>query len=672
MIGSAALLLMVLLHSVAARAQEASSSSSSSSTTSSSSSSSTSSSSSLSSSSTSSSSSLSSSSSSYSRPSSWFVDVPAGAYYDEAATALLRAGALEGAAYLRPADYATRAEMMKMLVLLNDENLVYPQKPNFNDVPTSAWYYTYIETAAAAGWVKGDDDCYQRLIPCKGRPEANINRAEAATLLMRAFGYEPLALAPRFSDVSTSAWYDRAIQAAADHCILQGDEGTGRVRPGALMNRAEMITMFRRAQQDLEYGVDCGVSRPAVTSVSVDDETHLRVVFNVDLAVARAENVQRYRLVRASDGTEIEVEEAEVLTDRSVRLTISSALRADTRYTLSYDQLSTTAGAFFTGSFGFDTEDDVVSAHISGVTVVSPTQIEISFNEDVDETNVENTSRFSVRRIGNSSGALVVQSSVRLSGRRVQLTLANALVSGASYQLKGTGLLTTAGTSFDGNFNFGGVTSQPASLIQSITALSSTRLRVAFKSDLDAARLGEAGRFVLASSGGTVVVATVGNILDRSADLYLESPLAAQAVYRLSANGMLTADGATLSDSSTFVYDLDDATLKATLNGSQQVPASASMGTGSGTFTLQKEGLRYDISVLNLASSITDAHFHLGAPGVSGAVVFPITFNGNTATGIWTNLTDDQRTAILRGNVYVNIHTTTYPDGEIRGQVVAQ
>ncbi len=631
-IGSAALLLVLLLHSVSARAAESSSS----------------------------------------RPSSWFIDVPTGAYYDEAASALLQAGALEGATYLRPADYATRAEMMKMLVLLNDMELVTPQRSNFNDVPTGAWYSTYIETAAAAGWVKGDDDCYQRLIPCKGRPEANVNRAEAATLLMRAFGYEPLALAPRFSDVSTDVWYNRAIQAAADHCVLQGDEGMDRVRPGALMNRAEMIAMFRRAQQDLEYGTDCGVSRPAATSVSIDNETHLRVAFNVDLTASRADDAQRYRLVRAAGGGEIEVEQAEVLADRSVRLVLSSALRVGTRYLLSYEQLSTTAGAFFTGSIGFESTDVVAGAHISGVTVLSPSQIELTFNEDVDEVNVENASRFAIRRISGGSGSLTVQEVVRLSGKRVYMTLTGALVSGASYEVTGTGLRTVAGSSFNSAFTFGGIASQPASLIQSITPLSSTRLRVAFKSDLDADRLAEAGRFVLVSSGGTVMVATVGNILYRSADLYLESPLTPQAIYRLSANGLLTANGASISDSATFLYDLQTAAFRASLNGAQQVPTTASAGTGSGTFTLQDDGLRYDITVQNLASSITDASFRIGAPGTAGSSVFPVTFNGNTASGVWPNLTDEQRAAVLRGDVYVTVQTTTYPAGEIRGQLLVR
>jgi hypothetical protein len=37
--------------------------------------------------------------------------------------------------------------------------------------------------------------------------------------------------------------------------------------------------------------------------------------------------------------------------------------------------------------------------------------------------------------------------------------------------------------------------------------------------------------------------------------------------------------------------------------------------------------------------------------------------------GTWANLTAEQRNWLLDGQIYVNVHTATYPNGEIRGQV---
>jgi len=43
-------------------------------------------------------------------------------------------------------------------------------------------------------------------------------------------------------------------------------------------------------------------------------------------------------------------------------------------------------------------------------------------------------------------------------------------------------------------------------------------------------------------------------------------------------------------------------------------------------------------------------------------------FRANAAIGI--NSIDDVIQAVANGNAYVNIHTTTFPGGEIRGQLV--
>ncbi|MGE5365248.1 MAG: CHRD domain-containing protein [Bacteroidota bacterium] len=107
----------------------------------------------------------------------------------------------------------------------------------------------------------------------------------------------------------------------------------------------------------------------------------------------------------------------------------------------------------------------------------------------------------------------------------------------------------------------------------------------------------------------------------------------------------------------------------------QQEPGSViSDARGTGSFLLTDLGLFYNITVTGI-DQITGAHFHLGAPGISGNVVKPIVFNGNTAMGIWTamdiqSLTRDLREQLLVENIYVNVHSPQYPAGEIRGQIL--
>lgn len=116
----------------------------------------------------------------------------------------------------------------------------------------------------------------------------------------------------------------------------------------------------------------------------------------------------------------------------------------------------------------------------------------------------------------------------------------------------------------------------------------------------------------------------------------------------------------------------------AKLNGAQEVPSVTTTATGTGTFVLNAERteLSYTITVCDLSGAIAQAHFHNGPAGVAAGVVRNITFNGNTATGVWSAsdatqpLTSALVTALLNEGIYVNVHTAANPGGEIRGQVI--
>ena len=113
------------------------------------------------------------------------------------------------------------------------------------------------------------------------------------------------------------------------------------------------------------------------------------------------------------------------------------------------------------------------------------------------------------------------------------------------------------------------------------------------------------------------------------------------------------------------------------LNGANEVPSTGSSATGtlvavlskdqkSLTFSLQTQGLK----------NITVAHFHHARQGVSGPVVRPININQQTGTasGVWTStdaqpLTPELVQALLKGHIYINVHTVHFTNGEIRGQL---
>jgi hypothetical protein len=95
-------------------------------------------------------------------------------------------------------------------------------------------------------------------------------------------------------------------------------------------------------------------------------------------------------------------------------------------------------------------------------------------------------------------------------------------------------------------------------------------------------------------------------------------------------------------------------------------------GSGVALVTLnQGQGeVCWDISVEDLTSPVTLAHIHRGGAGTNGAVVvdFNEPVNGlngcvNADAGLIKEIRQNP------GGFYVNVHTTMFPVGEVRGQL---
>jgi hypothetical protein len=111
------------------------------------------------------------------------------------------------------------------------------------------------------------------------------------------------------------------------------------------------------------------------------------------------------------------------------------------------------------------------------------------------------------------------------------------------------------------------------------------------------------------------------------------------------------------------------------LNGRQEVPANNSSGNGNCMITLNATETQFTVTCnyQNLTSNVVGAHIHDNGPvGVNGPIGFDFSFTGGT-TGTIGPLTFNPtpaQVADLRANRwYVNIHTSNFPGGEIRGQV---
>ena len=110
----------------------------------------------------------------------------------------------------------------------------------------------------------------------------------------------------------------------------------------------------------------------------------------------------------------------------------------------------------------------------------------------------------------------------------------------------------------------------------------------------------------------------------------------------------------------------------ASIDGAQETPSVTTNAKGTGWFVLNRDSmsLAYRITYASLSSKFAASHFHLGATGVGGFVVEPISYHGNTASGVWKNIPDSLITSLLKNNLYVNVHSSNHTGGEIRGQVM--
>jgi len=604
-----------------------------------------------------------------------YSDVPEGAWYEDAASALLESGALDPSErLLRPQALATRAEVAKMLIRVSGSELVYPARASFVDVPKDAWYFPYIEAAARAGWMRGDGNCYTTgVTPCRARPADGVNRAEAAALLSRAFVLAYLNSAPVFSDNDMNQWYFIPVQTAADYCILQGDDVRGTVRPGAFMNRAEMIVMFDRSSADLLYGRDCGdggsSSSALIQNVEAVSTARVRVTFSENVRSSIADNASQYSITVGNNRPAAEITSVMIVGARIVELRLDDELLPNTLYTLTARNIQTEEGDAFTDSEAFRMME-TATGEISSIEAVNSTRVRVTFSSDVRVSTVNTLGHYTLTTTSGTRGMDIDSANV-VNERTVDLLLDDELETNVSYTLTTRDIELTTGQSFTDSETFRLSGEQTGNIIE-VEAVSSTRIILNFDVDLSDARADEESRYRITGPDGELDVSLAIQREERVVELTLREAMEAQESYTIEVIGLETDGGTIFSDEETIIFNSGSSTTFSTeLRGSLEVPSVTTPGAGSGTFTLTENGLLYDITVRNLTGgTITAAHFHRAAAGVSGPVVEPITFTNNRATGTWIDLTPEERHDILEGRIYVNVHNAKYPDGEIRGQIV--
>ncbi|WP_277210945.1 CHRD domain-containing protein [Isoptericola croceus] len=108
------------------------------------------------------------------------------------------------------------------------------------------------------------------------------------------------------------------------------------------------------------------------------------------------------------------------------------------------------------------------------------------------------------------------------------------------------------------------------------------------------------------------------------------------------------------------------------LNVGQETTGSNTGASGKFSYTIDGGELCYTLSARNLSVDAVAAHVHVAPRHVDGPIVIPLSVGAGTSFTVSDCVPADADVlADLDANprsYYVNVHTPTFPGGEIRGQ----
>ncbi len=127
-----------------------------------------------------------------------------------------------------------------------------------------------------------------------------------------------------------------------------------------------------------------------------------------------------------------------------------------------------------------------------------------------------------------------------------------------------------------------------------------------------------------------------------------------------------------VSNTNGAVYEISSApptVFVANLNGAQETPPNNSTAAGTASLLLSPDETTalVTLSFSGLSSTETGAHIHGPAPpGISAPILFPIPTG--QVSDFRISLSAAQVQDLKNGQLYINVHSNNFPNGEIRGQ----
>jgi hypothetical protein len=118
------------------------------------------------------------------------------------------------------------------------------------------------------------------------------------------------------------------------------------------------------------------------------------------------------------------------------------------------------------------------------------------------------------------------------------------------------------------------------------------------------------------------------------------------------------------------------ASITTALSGAEEVPPLSTPATGTANLSVNfgTGAISGTVSFSGLTSAATAAHIHQGAAGVNGGVIVALEGGAGATSGTWTVpagsvLSGADLNSLVNDELYINLHSSGNPGGEIRGQI---
>lgn len=110
------------------------------------------------------------------------------------------------------------------------------------------------------------------------------------------------------------------------------------------------------------------------------------------------------------------------------------------------------------------------------------------------------------------------------------------------------------------------------------------------------------------------------------------------------------------------------------LEGSQEVPPVVTPASGNCEVDITAGIIDVNCTFANLSSNAINAHIHAPAPpGVNAGTIIPLHYDAATSGSLTQNAPISAIDAghVMSGLAYVNLHSESFPGGELRGQITS-